>query len=418
VPEKFAFDRGSVRSVDADGRLHVAISNISKATINPYRGAEIPKSEELGLEADKIYWLLRDPDELAKAAPTFNNLPLLRDHVPVSADSPHAEMVVGSTGTDAVFNAPYLQNSLVVWDSEAIAGVETSVQKELSSAYRYRADMTPGTYKGQNYDGVMRDIIGNHVALVEVGRAGSDVVVMDTSPFTEFGNMKTSRTAIAVRAALVAYMRPKLAVDSLPGDLNALVRGVKQATITKDLARIKKDAAKLKLAQDAQLDCEELIEVLAAAVENVEDEPIAGDEEETEEEKEARLKKEKEDADKKAQDEKDEKVTDKKAMDSAIAAAETRVRREMAATRQAEQDVRPLLGDVVAQDSAEAVYKIALDHLKIDVTDVHPSAYRALVRQGIAAAGAQQAAPAHVAMDSAERKGYAEKYNVSRLVRG
>jgi hypothetical protein len=41
--------------------------------------------------------------------------------------------------------------------------------------------MTPGTYGGIKYDGVMRDIVGNHVALVEEGRAGADVHVGDAA---------------------------------------------------------------------------------------------------------------------------------------------------------------------------------------------------------------------------------------------
>jgi hypothetical protein len=41
--------------------------------------------------------------------------------------------------------------------------------------------MTPGTYKGQPYDGRMTDIVGNHIALVEEGRAGADVHVNDAA---------------------------------------------------------------------------------------------------------------------------------------------------------------------------------------------------------------------------------------------
>ncbi len=41
--------------------------------------------------------------------------------------------------------------------------------------------MTPGTYAGVRYDGVMRDIAANHVALVRKGRAGPDVVVGDSA---------------------------------------------------------------------------------------------------------------------------------------------------------------------------------------------------------------------------------------------
>ena len=176
-----AFDRASVRTYDRDGRLHVEISNISKATVNPYIGREIPDWKALGLDPDEVYKLLRDPDELAKAAPTFNNIPVLSRHVPVTADDHKPDLVIGSTGTDAAFEAPFLRNSLVLWARDAIEDVEREVKKELSSAYRYRADMTPGTYEGEPYDGVMRDIFGNHVALVREGRAGSDVVVGDAA---------------------------------------------------------------------------------------------------------------------------------------------------------------------------------------------------------------------------------------------
>jgi hypothetical protein len=133
-----AFDK-SARSIDQDGRLHVAMSNISKAIVNPYRGAEIPDADKLGLDPDRIYFLLRDPAELAKAADTFNNIPVLNRHIPVFADAPQKEFVVGSTGTDAAYNDPYLRNSLVIWDSVAIAGIETKEQCELSSAYWYYA---------------------------------------------------------------------------------------------------------------------------------------------------------------------------------------------------------------------------------------------------------------------------------------
>ena len=180
----FAFDRASVRTVDVDGRLHVEISNISKAAVNPYIGREIPGAQSLGLHPDRVYMLFRDPTELQKGAHTFNNIPLLSKHIPVSAAEPKKELVVGSTGTDAIFDAPYLKNSLVIWDAIAIAGVDSKEQCELSSSYRYTAVMTPGVYEGVAYDGVMTNLIGNHVALVEVGRAGPDVVVGDQHPFT------------------------------------------------------------------------------------------------------------------------------------------------------------------------------------------------------------------------------------------
>lgn len=184
--DSLALDRESVRSYDADKRLHVSSTPISKANICEYYGREIPGAEAMGLEADRKYKLLRDPEELAKAVGTFNHIPLLRRHVPVSAEDHKPEDVIGSTGTDASFDAPYLTNSLVVWSQSGIDDIEKEHRKELSSAYRYRADMTPGAHEGESYDGVMRDIVGNHVALVKKGRAGPDVVVGDEKPGEDY----------------------------------------------------------------------------------------------------------------------------------------------------------------------------------------------------------------------------------------
>ena len=80
---KLAFDR-SARRIDADGRLHVDRSHISKATVNPYYGKEIPGYEALGLQPDTVYRLFRDPVELERGAATFARLPILSKHVPVT----------------------------------------------------------------------------------------------------------------------------------------------------------------------------------------------------------------------------------------------------------------------------------------------------------------------------------------------
>ncbi|KAG1254583.1 hypothetical protein G6F65_016982 [Rhizopus arrhizus] len=266
-PDGLAFDRASVRTVDQDGRLRVEITHISKAAVNPYRGDEIPDWERLGLDPNRVYFLLRDPDELARAAPSFNNIPLLSKHVPVTVDEPQKEFVVGATGSDAVFTAPYLDNSLVVWDAVAIAGIESRQQQELSSAYRYRADMTAGVYQGVPYDGVMRDIRGNHVALVEVGRAGPDVVVGDSNTLkpSENPKMKFSKTAIAGAAGLRVYLRPKLAQDAALGDLGPLVKGLPAKNFASErprLVRAVEGRFKGKLAQDADL--ADLVEVIDA----------------------------------------------------------------------------------------------------------------------------------------------------------
>ena len=227
------FDKGSVRSYDEFGRMHVKVANISKANICDYLGEEIPDWEELGLDPKKVYKLYRDPQELAKAVPSCNNIQLMSTHIAVSADEPQKDIVAGSTGTDGVFNAPYLQNSLVIWDKDDIKNIENESVKELSCGYAYKPDMTPGSVDGVRYDGVMRDIVFNHVALVKQGRAGSDVVVGDSQPLfmeKQMGKQALSAKAQMVKGAVLAHLT--LAADQMP-TLNKILANVSQANYSK-----------------------------------------------------------------------------------------------------------------------------------------------------------------------------------------
>ncbi|KVH51185.1 DUF2213 domain-containing protein [Burkholderia diffusa] len=475
-----AFDRASVRTWDQDGRLHVAITPISKANVCPYLGREIPNGDELGLDAERIYRLLRDPDELAKAAPTFNHIPLIdafdetgHEHLQVSAAVPRKEIVVGSTGTDAVFDAPYLKNSLVVWDAKAIGGIEDDTRREISSAYYYRADMTPGMYDGEPYDGVMRDIRGNHVALVRAGRAGPDVAVGDAAlEILTMSKRPLSRKAALVKGALLAHLKPKLAADA---QLNPILAALTSANWPTSKAALVA-ALKPKLASDA--DVESLVSLLdslegedpgededkpvvaplaapngadAGPVDAIlsalrgklsdddlaEIEPmlrglkLAGDEEE----------------DDPAEDTppptpgtpappaastvtKDSDVVSRPAMDAALAQvrkdartamdaamrdvvkqaakdAEDAAIRRMRAVADAESFVMPWVGRLaIAQDSAEAVYRAALDTLGIHLDGIHPSAFRAILE----AQPKPGTARPRVALDAAAQKGFAERF--------
>jgi hypothetical protein len=182
-----ALDRASgERTYDLDGRLHVKVSNISKSNVSPYAAEEIPEWQSLGLQRGRIYQLLRPPEELAKAASTFDNIPILSEHVPVDVRDHRPDLVIGCTGTDAKFVAPYLQNSLVIWTAAAIAGIQSGKRREISCAYRYRAVMDGGTYGGVEYQGRMVDLTGNHVAIIPEGRVGPDIVVGDSAPRRQF----------------------------------------------------------------------------------------------------------------------------------------------------------------------------------------------------------------------------------------
>lgn len=355
-----AFDRASARSFDADGRMHVKACRISKANVCPYFGREIPNYRELALDANKVYMLYRDPVELEKAAPTFRGLQLLMIHAPVNANDAKTHVTVGTIGTEISFDGTYLvADHLTVWTKEGVRLIETDEASELSCSYRYRADMRPGVDPaGVAYDGVMRDIMGNHVALVPEGRAGSDVYVNDANP-SELQTMK--------RPNLIARL---------------MFLGVLPAGTYDEAA---------KLALDAKLEAMTAKDCMAAEDEDMEDDPEnpgkkrkkanpgpgaagkAGGALASDEQIEAAIVAKgyisKADADKLVNDAKSAATAD------AVAAVN--------ALHTAREAVKPLVG-VVALDSAEAVYKFALDHEKVALDGVHPSAYAALVAQRIA----------------------------------
>lgn len=359
APE-FAFDR-SMRSKDADGRLHVERCNISKAAVNPYMGPEIPGWQGLGLDANKIYFLLRDPEEMRKGAASFNNLPVLITHVPVSASDPRQDLIVGTTGSDAAFEAPYLKTSMAIWTAEAISLIESRRQQQLSSSYRYTPDMTAGEFEGIHYDGIMRNIVGNHVALVEVGRAGPDVVVTDENPFEDVSNMRNAKFL----AGLKAFLLPNADLVALDAAITPLLAADGDEDDEEDDPENPGQKRK-KPAMDRTITNEQVFQIAQDAIAKA----TVG-------------------------------MVTQAQLETACAAAAQSGRDAAAALFTAREEVRSLVG-AVALDSAEAVYRFALDHLKVATEGVPPAAYGALVKAHMSVP--KSTVPSLPAMDSDTRK--------------
>ena len=307
--------------------MRVEFSRISKANICPYIGREIPKWQELGLQPEKTYRLFRDPEELKSTTRTidgqsvkcgawsFDGKPLLIKHVPIDAELPRKELWVGSVG-NCTFEAPYvISRPLMVLTKEAIDLINgddpgREQQRELSAAYRYDARMEPGTWGGQNYDGRMVNIRGNHVAIVTEGRAGSDVHVADElPPELRMRNL----VAAAVASAIKPYLGEKpntrciaMALDSMLGETPA------ETVMSLDAEECKAAEDAFRKAHDKAADAELTDEEREEAYERARD----------------RKAKDKKARDKKAADKKaaeDKKATDsKKAQDEREAALDAR----------------------------------------------------------------------------------------------
>lgn len=345
----FAFDKKSARTFDADGRMRVRDCIISVAEVNPYYGKEIPGRERLGLDANTVYDLYRDPAELERAADSFNGLPLMIRHIAQTADEPRKEYIGGS-----VFNARYadgkLRADLLVMDAKAIEYIESGELADLSSSYRYTPDMSPGEADGRKFHGRMRGIEGNHVALVEDGRATGAHVAdralssptgatdVDPNPNPDTPNPAAGNADVATALLLLTQK-----LETIETRLTSLEGGgaAPAGAITVDPPEVIDDA-----------------------------EP-AGE-----------------------PDPDDKPAMDAKAVQAVVDAAVKAERARASATEAAKRATRHVLGDMIAMDSAGDIYRAALKQSGVDVAAI-AEGHEQTAWTAYTAAGASRAALAN-----------------------
>ena len=121
----------------------------------------------------------RPPDEAFSQATldSFGLVPLTNTHPPeglLTAENTSRRQV-GSVETPRQ-DGEKVRARMLVTDSDAVNAMRRG-RIELSCGYTCDVENTSGTVDGQRYDAVQRNVRGNHVALVDTGRAGPDVRV-------------------------------------------------------------------------------------------------------------------------------------------------------------------------------------------------------------------------------------------------
>jgi hypothetical protein len=362
----------SARTRDKNGFLQVKTSNLTRDHVAPYYGREIPGWEERQLDPDRIYYGWRNPDELKAALSTFNGVPLLIEHKFDSAEHPNKELRVGTVGTSAKWEPPYITNALSVWDEKAISAIEDGTLRDLSCGYRYKPDFTPGeTPDGLAYDFVMRELACNHVALVHEGRAPY-CYVSDEKPrgitmseetkvdgacddFTEFARKTIDESG----------------VELTPEQKDALVRAFAESHAKFEESKVDEAVQETEGTRDEE----------PAKPEGAEDADEPKDEAKAED----------------SDEPKDEPKPEGGAMDAALIAKT--VRGQLSAQYRAATEVKSVLGNVdpMAYDSADAIY---LDAVKtMGVKNVPASA----AKHVFAALQSVKTAAPSGAMDSAPK---------------
>ena len=167
----------------------------------------------------KVY---REEDEVFKpaAVASFEGKPVTDDHPPVGVDaSNYASYTKGTVqnvrrGSGA--DSDKLICDLVVYDAALIAKIDAG-KREISCGYECKyIERDDGTY-------CQMDIIGNHVAVVEEGRAGHDVSIRDAKTKPEGGKK------MAKKGSILHRMFAAFAKDAEPEEVREAARAVDEA---------------------------------------------------------------------------------------------------------------------------------------------------------------------------------------------
>lgn len=202
------------REYDTNGWFEVKDNPLSMVGVFPYSGRSISAE----CDQDKIYMVYRPEEELSSTdcIDSFKLIPWIDNHVMLGSEddglTPSEQKgVQGVIGQEVHFDGETLKGNIKVF-SQAMANLIANGKKELSCGYRCRYEYSPGVYDGTAYDYVQRDIRGNHLALVENGRMGPDVAVLDHFTFTvdnrEFLNMAEEKKDVEAE-------KPKMTLEEV-----------------------------------------------------------------------------------------------------------------------------------------------------------------------------------------------------------
>jgi small nuclear ribonucleoprotein (snRNP)-like protein len=161
------FDTGKMGRAERrpDGSIRVP-AHIAKVGVQTYRFADGRVRREYRPASEVFH---------ADALRSFELVPLTDNHPGERVTTENTKRYqVGATGSNARADGRLVAMDVVVNSADTIRKVEAG-KVQLSGGYTCDMDETPGEFEGERYDAIQRNIRGNHVAIVDVGRAGPDV---------------------------------------------------------------------------------------------------------------------------------------------------------------------------------------------------------------------------------------------------
>lgn len=188
-----------------DAGYMVAQGNIARTGIQTYYAYELGIKDG---DPNRKINLYRSPEEVfaVDSLASFENAPITIGH-PKEWVNPQnwSQLAKGEAVEVKKVTDTHVGAKIVLKSEDAIKAVKTGT-KELSNGYEFEIEWTKGAIvDGIEYDGLQRNIRGNHVAIVDKARCGSTCRIFDSEPKRPKGGNMSER---------------KLVVDGIPVEVN------------------------------------------------------------------------------------------------------------------------------------------------------------------------------------------------------
>jgi hypothetical protein len=154
------------------------LPKVSKTTEGYLRGSAVVSRSGVFEYANldgSIRRELRHPDDVFKLSSldTLKMIPITDDHPNALVNVDNANTLqVGYTGETYKVDGDNIVVSLTVTKKDSISKISSGRKCAISLGYSTNLVKESGTYKGERYDYRQTNVVYNHVALVDAGRAG------------------------------------------------------------------------------------------------------------------------------------------------------------------------------------------------------------------------------------------------------
>lgn len=178
--DSIALDDSAQVRITRDGYL-VANPRAARIGIQVYRGVELGRRD---VDTVKVF---RPEEEVfhKDAMASLAHRPITNDHPPEMVDARNwRKYTVGNVGDTIARDGEYVRVPTTLMDADTISQVQAG-KRELSVGYHADIDWTPGEFNGEKYDARMINIRGNHLAVVDTARGGSNLKIGDSNVNTK-----------------------------------------------------------------------------------------------------------------------------------------------------------------------------------------------------------------------------------------